>query len=82
MSLLQTSNNLFTTIWTVSAGSLGGLSAVISKQKCIFLTITLNNTIDLLYYTFLSATVAYVGKIGLDWIRKKIVKTFKKDTNE
>ncbi|MBN9482195.1 MAG: hypothetical protein J0H46_02505 [Bacteroidetes bacterium] len=64
-----------TSIWTVACSTIGGVYKAQATPRLLLDSLTMDGSISVIAYAFMSAVVGYCTKKGLDYLFKK----FKKD---
>lgn len=68
-SLLQN-----TSVWTVASATAGGVYKTVAQHQILLNAVTLDGSISVASYAFLSAAVGYCTKKALDSLFKKLKK--------
>jgi hypothetical protein len=63
-----------TSVWTITSGTLGGVYKTLSHHPIMLNSVTIDGSISVVSYAFMSAAVGYCTKKGLDYLFKKFKK--------
>jgi hypothetical protein len=63
-----------TSVWTIASGTVGGVYKTLNHYSIILNSVSVDGSISVASYAFLSAAVGYCTKKGLDYLFKKFKK--------
>lgn len=63
-----------TSLWTIASGTIGGTYKAIVQPKLLLNALTIDGTISVAAYAFVSAAVGYCTKKVLDYLFQKFKK--------
>lgn len=63
-----------TSVWTIASGTVGGVYKTIAQPTILLNTVTIDGSISVATYAFLSAAIGYCTKKGLDFLFQKFKK--------
>lgn len=67
-----------TSVWTTTSGTVGGVYKILSHHPIMLNSVTVDGSVSVVSYAFLSAAVGYCTKKSLDYLFRK----FKKNQSE
>jgi len=63
-----------TTLWTVAFGTIGGVYKAQAMPKLLLSSLTMDGSLAVVSYAFISAVVGYCTKKGMDYLFEKFKK--------